>query len=139
MGIGIGHRLKTARKLRGLTQQELAKLSGVKQASISDLERGESKSYRGTTLVSIAQSLKVRPDWLETGKGQMDGTQPPLPIEADRVARNWLRLGPEARQRIAELIDTMVETSAANRDAVSDERVEETYGFPDKPPEKTKR
>ena len=136
MAIGIGKRLKEARKLRGLTQQQLATKAGVKQASISDLERGESKSFRGTTLVSIAQTLKVRPDWLETGKGRMDGLDQPLPVEAERVARNWLKLAPEARVKIADLIATMVETSGADKEAVPDSRVEAAYGMP---PSKTTR
>jgi transcriptional regulator with XRE-family HTH domain len=128
----IGMRLRHARKVRGLTQVQLAKGSGVKQASISDLERGESKSFRGTTLVSIAQTLKVRPDWLATGKGQMDGTEPPLPIEAERVARNWLKLTPEVRDRVADMIETMVDTSSADTQAVPDEKVAAAYGKPGK-------
>lgn len=132
MARDIGVRLRHARKVRGLTQVELAKASGVKQASISDLERGESKSFRGTTLVSIAQTLKVRPDWLANGRGQMDGAEPPLPIEAERVARDWLRLAPEVRGRVADMIRTMVDTSSADRDNVPDEKVEAAYGRPGK-------
>jgi len=36
----IGRRLKHYRRLRGLKASELAKLSGVPQSTISDLERG---------------------------------------------------------------------------------------------------
>jgi transcriptional regulator with XRE-family HTH domain len=107
----IGMRLRHARKLRGLTQQELAKRSGVKQASISDLERGESKSFRGTTLVSLAQTLQVNQDWLSQGKGAMDRMEDPLPPEALRVARNWLRLAPEVRVKIADMLKTMADTA----------------------------
>ena len=36
----VGRRLKRYRQLRGLKASELAKLSGVPQSTISDLERG---------------------------------------------------------------------------------------------------
>lgn len=125
-------RLRHARKLRELTQDELAKASGIKQASISDLERGESRSFRGTTLVSLAQSLKVNPAWLAEGKGAMDGTEPPLPPEAMKVARNWLRLTPEIRSRVADMLDEMVKNSSADKEPAPDHRVEQAYGRPSK-------
>jgi transcriptional regulator with XRE-family HTH domain len=132
MGRNIGIRLRHARKLRGLSQQKLAKASGVKQASISQLETGESLSFKGTTLVSIAQTLKVNPEWLATGKGHMDGSEPPLPPEAVAMAREWLKLGLEAQRDVLNLIRTMVKTSAAETPAVPDERVEAAYGTPGK-------
>lgn len=54
----------------GLTQSELAVLAKVKQASLSELETGESKRPRGDTLVRIAKALDVDPDWLITGVGR---------------------------------------------------------------------
>ena len=36
----IGDRIKTIRKHKGLSQQELADLAGTKQPTISDLEKG---------------------------------------------------------------------------------------------------
>jgi hypothetical protein len=69
---------------------------------------------------------------LAEGKGVMDGFEPPLPPEAMQVARNWLRLTPEVRSRVADMLDEMVKTSAAEKDAAPDRRVEETYGRPSK-------
>lgn len=62
-------RLKKARKLAGLNQAELAKRIGVQQTSISDLERGKSKSTSFST--QIAHELGVSALWLATGKGEM--------------------------------------------------------------------
>ncbi len=126
----LGVRLRHARKLRGLTQQELAKAAKVPQSAISEVETGESQSPVGTNLVALAHALQVSPRWLAHGEGQMDENGTALPAEALAMAREWLKLGPEARQDVLRLIRTMVKTSAADRQAVPDERVEAAYGKP---------
>lgn len=123
-------RLRHARKLRGLNQVELAKKAGMAQATISELETGESRSPWGTNLARLAQTLKVNPDWLATGKGSMDAQEDPLPAEAMKVAKDWLRLAPEVRKSVASMIREMVKISAAETEAVPDERVEQAYGKP---------
>lgn len=130
MGRNIGVRLRHARRLRGLSQESLAKKAGVTQAAISQLEKGESRSFKGTTLISVAQSLQVNPTWLAEGKGHMDGSEPPLPPEAMKFAREWLKLAPEVRESVAAMVTQMVRTSAADVPATPDERVEATYGRP---------
>ncbi|MBA2689638.1 MAG: helix-turn-helix transcriptional regulator [Burkholderiales bacterium] len=66
----IGSRIKEVRKERGLSQVELANLAGVKQSSISELERGESKQPNAANLLKISRLLGVSPDWLIHGKGR---------------------------------------------------------------------
>lgn len=69
IGMSIGSRIKEARRAAKLTQKELAKKVGMAQASLSELETGESQ---GTTLIaSFAAALGVSALWLETGRGQM--------------------------------------------------------------------
>lgn len=123
-------RLRHARKLRGLTQVRLAQLSGVKQASISDLERGESKSFRGVTLVSLAKVLNVSTEWLSQGKGTMERRDIPLSDEAVVVAQAWQRLAPEVRSRIADMIFTITEQTDKYGTPVADEKVAAAYGKP---------
>jgi transcriptional regulator with XRE-family HTH domain len=130
-------RLRHARKLRGLTQVELAKGSGVKQASISDLERGESKSFRGTTLVSLAQTLRVSPEWLSHGRGQMDRTEDPLSAEAISVARDWEVLAPEVREKLADMIHELA--LAARSVGVQVQNGERAEITNDKPTDKRRR
>ncbi|MCK9466198.1 MAG: helix-turn-helix domain-containing protein [Thiopseudomonas sp.] len=62
-------RIKRARKHAKLTQGQLAKFVGVKQASISDLETGKSQS--SSFSASIAEACGIEPVWLETGSGEM--------------------------------------------------------------------
>lgn len=60
-------RLKQARKAAGLTQVELAERAGIKQASVSEIERGLSRT--SGYLVKIAQICGVDPAWLAEGVG----------------------------------------------------------------------
>ena len=123
-------RLRHARKARDLTQQRLAQLSGIKQGSISDLERGESKAFRGNTLVSLARALNVSPEWLSQGRGTMERRDTPLSDEAIAVAQAWDRLGPELKKSTKEMILAMAEQIDKYGPAVPDSRVEEAYGRP---------
>jgi transcriptional regulator with XRE-family HTH domain len=125
-------RLRYARKLRGLTQEELEAKTGVSQSAISDLEKGESKSPSGTNLVTLAQKLEVNPDWLATGKGDMEQIDVPLSPRAIQVAKDWLRLAPEIQDSIEDMIRKMVKTSSADKEAAPNEKVAEAYGKPGK-------
>lgn len=64
-------RIKAARRHAKLTQVQLAKLVGIDQASISDLERG--RSARSSYNASIAKACGVSAIWIESGAGQMIG------------------------------------------------------------------
>jgi phage repressor protein C with HTH and peptisase S24 domain len=69
IGMSIGERIKQARKAAKMSQEVLAKRTGLSQSTLSDLETGKSA---GTTYVAtLAASLGVSALWLETGKGQM--------------------------------------------------------------------
>lgn len=90
MNTHIGDRIKSTRKLLAMSQQELSKASGVSQQIISRLE---SRKAEGTTsIVSLANALKVTPEWLQTGKESrartVDTSLPhdALPMPARRLA-----------------------------------------------------
>lgn len=56
----VGRNVRTVRQARGMTQEQLAELSGFSQQYISDLERGR----RNPTIVSLyelAQALGSTP------------------------------------------------------------------------------
>ena len=67
--MGAGSRIKELRTVKGMTQEQLAKAAGITQPSLSDLERGESKVPRGSTLIKLAIALESNPNYIETGKG----------------------------------------------------------------------
>ena len=75
LNMNIGDRVKRARKHAGLNQRELAKAIGITQPSLSELERGESRS--SAYLVQIASVCGVDARWLATGEGMMEGARDP--------------------------------------------------------------
>ncbi len=61
-----GERLRLAREHKGLKQDDLAKLSGVKQGTISKIERGDQNS--SSFDAELAHALDLEAMWLKTGK-----------------------------------------------------------------------
>ncbi|MGZ8158374.1 MAG: XRE family transcriptional regulator [Methylobacter sp.] len=60
-----GERLRMAREHRGLTQGQLAELSGVKQGTISKIERGD--QHVSSFDIELAYALDIEAMWLKTG------------------------------------------------------------------------
>ena len=69
----LAERMKLARAHARLTQVQLARKTGIKQPTISDLERGEQTKSAYTT--QIAHACGVSPLWLATGRGDMGATE----------------------------------------------------------------
>lgn len=61
----LAQRLIKSRTDKGLSQQELAKSSGVSQQTISSIESGKIKSSR--FVIDLAIALEVNLEWLMTG------------------------------------------------------------------------
>ena len=62
----LGERMRFRRRELGLTQEELALLSGTNQAVIQKIENG--KSLRPRKLDVIADALNITPSWLLYGE-----------------------------------------------------------------------
>lgn len=60
-------RLRWARNLSGMSQEQLARLAGCTQANVSKLERTAERGSSWTA--QIANALGVHPIWLATGQG----------------------------------------------------------------------
>lgn len=67
-GMKYGDRLRIARQHKNLKQEELAKISGVRQATISKIERGDQNSSGYDSI--LAHYLDVEAMWLTTGEGK---------------------------------------------------------------------
>jgi transcriptional regulator with XRE-family HTH domain len=105
--MSIGLRIKQARKLRGMTQVELARIARTQQAVISDLENGRQKST--TYIVDIANALRVRPEWIVRGALPMEPERGATEIDEHvlRLLDDWDVLSDEQRAMFRTLIDTV--------------------------------
>ncbi len=65
----IGDKIRDHRKRRGLTQAELARLTGFSPAFICNIEKGKYKLKSSDTLSRIAKVLKIRPEELYVAAG----------------------------------------------------------------------
>lgn len=96
-------RIKQARAFGGLTQKDLAKLVGVSQPVISQLERGD--NLQSVHLLKIAEVCGVDPIWLSSGQG----VAPYVGETDDEPTEN-------VRQKVgasaADLVQTMLATKA---------------------------
>ncbi|MBN1378961.1 MAG: helix-turn-helix transcriptional regulator [Gammaproteobacteria bacterium] len=61
--MNLGQRIKSQREAKGLTQDDLAAISGVCQQMISKLETG--RSEHTADIIKLACALDVSPLWLE--------------------------------------------------------------------------
>lgn len=63
--MSLAERVRTRREALGLTQTELADKVGIKQQSIADIEKGQTKNPR--KLFELATALQCSAQWLKTG------------------------------------------------------------------------
>lgn len=62
----MGYRIKELRKEKKMSQEELAKKSGVSRTTIVNLEKGNDKTVLTSTLLNIATALDTTVDKLFT-------------------------------------------------------------------------
>ena len=60
----MGYRLKEIREGKGITQEELEKISGVSRQTISAIENNDNYQAKTGTLVALARALETTVDKL---------------------------------------------------------------------------
>jgi transcriptional regulator with XRE-family HTH domain len=70
----IGIRLRSARRERGFTQDQLAREAGTNQAVIQKIENG--KSLRPRQIMRISEVLNINPAWLQFGEPWAERDRP---------------------------------------------------------------
>lgn len=134
--IGVGGRLKRARKERKATQVEVAKAAGISQPTLSDIETGETQELSARSLVGACVFLKVRPEWVMTGKGEMSiGEADHLTDDEKQLLKKYREASPRWRMALQHLAalrsdaqdevseGTMVLLAKVAADAVPDEKL----------------
>lgn len=79
-------RVKTRRTNLGLTQEQVAKISGLKQPDISKIELGLISET--AKILGLAKALECSPEWLSTGKGLVEHDQASSKHAAHEVNSN---------------------------------------------------
>lgn len=114
---GIGSRIRAARTELGWSQLRLADEAGVTQSAIGNLEAGWRQRPR--ELLAIAQALRVRPGWLETGQGirSLGDVNDPRPMRTlvEQLAAFATPLRPTLRKNLGILL---TEVTAHPQDGV---------------------
>jgi len=57
----IKNRLKELRTERGISQEELVKLTGISRATISKIENNEEVNLNTRTIAKLAEAFQVKP------------------------------------------------------------------------------
>ena len=105
--IEIGERIRTKRKERGLSQQELAELASLNYVTVSKYESGKVEPG-AKALTRIANALDVTVDELlgREDEEQIDKSKPKT-LEARIVSFGMDQLPPEERNRIVSMLQVM--------------------------------
>jgi len=96
----IAFRLKEARRLAGLSQQQVASLLSLHRPAISEIEAGRRK-VTAEEIVILSELYQVEPKWLlGEGENSFDISDSRLQL----AARELQKLKPEDLQRLLNLL-----------------------------------
>lgn len=65
----IGSRIKARREGMGLSQIDLAASAGIKQGTLSDIEKGVTQNMRVDSLFGLCRELRLTPEYIFYGTG----------------------------------------------------------------------
>ena len=105
----IGQRLARIRKLRGLSQRDLAKNAGIARSIIADYERGKLRLY-DKIIIELTNILKISSDELLGIKNNTENYEPSL-----RLMRRFIKIEklPENKKKaILKTIDDLIRANS---------------------------
>lgn len=111
--MGIGKRLKEARELRGLTQEELGRLVGVTGSAITNYEK-EVSHPKEPVMYALFKALNVEPNFLFqdcVDSLKKDPANPPVDEARKRVLQELIKMSPEE----FELVQAFIQGLRAKR------------------------
>ena len=107
--MGIGQRIRETRIKRGYTNATaFARMIGITQASLWNLEIGKTQIPKGSTLMRIAGGLRVSQRWLMNGQGPKDPIESLTP-QAIALAADWMLLAPASQRRILDGVKVLLD------------------------------
>jgi transcriptional regulator with XRE-family HTH domain len=118
----MNERIKKIRKTLDLTQQQLAKLLGIRTVAVTKIENGDTNlSKHNILLICTPNHLKdgktININWLHTGEGDMfnpasaqsvmDEDGKPLNPDEGMFIRAYRKLSPANREVVKVVVDAM--------------------------------
>ncbi|WP_213950990.1 helix-turn-helix domain-containing protein [Tepidanaerobacter syntrophicus] len=109
----VGERIKYARKLKGLTQNDIYKLTGISSGNLSDIENNKVLPS-ANALISLKRELGVSIDWILTGEADISfdkkqnklyGDVGKLSSEEIDVLLKYRKLDDADKEEISAIID----------------------------------
>lgn len=107
----IGQKIKEARNIKGLTQQELGDLVGVQKSAIAKYESGRVVNIKRSTLQKIASALDLRPSELVFESSPVDTANFHARILSDfelmAALKEYYKLSEDNKRVIRDLIGNL--------------------------------
>ena len=85
----VGRLIRSARRTKSITQEELATLVGLSRTSITNIERGRQRLFLDT-LYQVADKLGVRPSSLFPASGDFNLEQK-VPSDVSNSEFKWIK------------------------------------------------
>lgn len=112
--MSMGNRIKELRKNKGLTQEELGTIIGVKKAAIQKYENGDVENLKRTRIKTLAETFGVTPSFLMYGEEKpltttqhirasttapiLGSISAGMPLEQQQDIRGWMALPPDLQK-----------------------------------------
>lgn len=108
----IGEKIKRARKMKGMTQEELGNIVGVQKSAIAKYESGRVVNIKRSTLQKIASALNIRPSELVFDESPKESASFHVKVISDLELmdslRDYYKLDPSNQQMVRDLIRNLV-------------------------------
>ena len=108
----IGEKIKQARNIKGMTQEELGKIVGVQKSAIAKYESGRVVNIKRSTLQKIASALSIRPSELVFDESPKESASFHVKIISDLELmdslKDYYKLTPDNQKIVRDLIHNLV-------------------------------
>jgi transcriptional regulator with XRE-family HTH domain len=116
--INISGRVKTVRVLQRMSQVDFARSLGIKQPTLSEIEKGTYPPSESVKRLIVSQ-YRIREEWLEAGSGTMSEFE----VRDQGVSYSASREKPKSAKRIT------IEQLLDDLDGEDKDKLEELYLF----------
>lgn len=114
--MGLAEKVKVKREERDMTQAQLAKKSGLTQATISRIESGEVQQLKSEAIKALAGALGVTADFLVGDMPRMtfdDSLRADSTVQA--IFRGYEKLSEDKRKQIMQFVEFLLESEKTKK------------------------